>query len=273
MASENNPSTKAISPKRIAFIVVPAAILAWMFFHPDKVASIAEADPDAVIQAAKLLPGLRENTGTVRLKFNQVNVYGTTVREVAISKAAQGVALKNSRRYDPKNSTAVVEENSSLYMGPVPLLRHRRFALRFVGNLFPFALWTTAKFTALNAQASPDFPHKVGARFTAKSAYRSTDDDRGFETGSFSSSCEVLEQAEANRLLPSLSGNAFRFRCLEEWQGTGETDKDAWSYEEWYLEDLGVMFTTKDEYLGSTQRTSDIDSTITTRQLVEVSIE
>lgn len=141
------------------------------------------------------------------------------------------------------------EQASGLYAGPIAVLRFNRDWPPLIGDLLPYALWTSTRITELAVEERHEFPHASGGRLLARVTYEDRyADGELVQTERVRLRCDVEKLADAASIHASLGGKAALIRCQEEREpggrSTGPKHPDTYSYEKvryshWYVLDSG----------------------------------
>lgn len=209
--------------------------------RPDKVAELGEVDSRLVTEASALLPQVKSPTSQVTVKYLEQSLEDESLRRLVERSVAPFASRADWKAYHPKNNVGVLEESSTLYIGPITLVRHMRVPIPIFGDLLPNFNWGSMKLTAIKGESSPDFPWKVGTVFVA-----SLDFDHYYSNGEKSHpeqvelACVSSEKVEANTLHPSFRGDAVKVVCRSSDVRLGPPSETE-TRESWYLRDPEII--------------------------------
>ncbi len=244
-----------------------------MFLRPDKAADLADADPAMLSKVAELLPQVKAPGKTVAVKYLTQSDGVEASRKLLAEAASPSVARKYGKAYTARNAVGLKQESTGLYIGPVGLIMHLRVPVPLFTELMPGSFWRTSVLRKIEAQPSPDFPWKLGSRFSANAVY-----DEYFSNGEkgdpsmLSMDCLAFEQIDASQVHSSLRGRAMKVRCEQKSGGSKSKVQSIERLESWYLEELQLSL----PYLYENNFPGDEffppDHELSTREVVEISV-
>jgi hypothetical protein len=187
--------------------------IAWMILRPDRIAQLDEVPPELIAQVEAAIPMSRPMS-TVSFRFRESSDGSLFIRDQLAEPVTPSVLRRNTKRYNAVNEIGVLDETTSLSIGPIQLVRHYREPLPLIGDLLPNHFWTTRTLKRFEARPTVRFPGVTGETFEAKlvSELRySNGKVRALEESRLV--CTSLERVPARSVHASLTGEAVKVRC------------------------------------------------------------
>jgi hypothetical protein len=204
-----------VRPRAVAAAALVAIGLgAWALFHPP-FRPDAAAVPDAV-RAELEKTGFRSTQGVISARFDSV-MSGEGYREDwASQQEIMPVDALLTEKRSRRNSKAVSQQFSGLYVGPLAAVRYMRNWPPLIGELLPYSFWFSTRMTEFVIEEHENFPHASGGRMVA----RVTNETRyGDGTPAITERsrlrCEVRTVIDAASLDARLPGRAVRIECTD----------------------------------------------------------
>lgn len=263
-------------------------VIAWMVLRPDRIAQIHEVPPELISQVQAVMGTSRPVTSTVSFRFRESADGSLFVRKQLAEPVTPAVLRRNTKRYNAASEIGVLDESTSLSVGPVLLVRHFREPLPLFGDLMPNHFWTTRVLKRFEAKPAARFPGPLGEKFEASLLFESryaNGEVKELEESRLV--CTPVERIPAHKVLASLTGEAVKVRCEESGspnsalmaslsavtQHEPEMKKAIHHVvtESWYIEDLAMSVQTLfQEELRAGDITSGELSTLRTLERVDV---
>ena len=215
----NAPKIARLSLRKFFAVVsigVFAILVTWMIFRPDRVATINELDPVVVAQVRGLFRDGAITPATIVVRFDEADDGTPYLRKMVYEPLGDLVTRRNGKRFNPANEIGVLEETSSLSIGPVLLIRHSREPIPFFGGLLPHKFWVTRTLKRIEAPPNNAYPPPLGGFFSATIWFElrsASNEVLGTEQSQLL--CKSLERGLASKLHPNLEGEAMKIRCEE----------------------------------------------------------
>lgn len=197
-----------------AAALVAIGLGGWALFHPP-FRPDAAAVPVAV-RAELEKTGFKATRGVTSVRFDSV-MSGEGYREDWASRQEIVTvdALLTEKR-SRRNSKAVSQQFSGLYVGPLAAVRYMRNWPPLIGELLPYSFWFSTRMTEFVVEERENFPHASGGRMVAKVTYETRyADGTPAITERCHLRCEVRTMIEAASLDARLPGRAARIECTE----------------------------------------------------------
>jgi hypothetical protein len=287
-------TTSASAPKnrRKYFLwtaaVVVLIVIAWMILRPDRIAQLHEVPPALISQVQVAIPTSRPITSAVSFRFRESEDGSLFVRKQLAEPVTPAVLRRNSKRYNAASEIGVLDESTSLSIGPILLVRHYRKPLPLFGDLLPNHFWNTSVLKRFEAKPAARFPGAPGEKFEALLLFESRySNGEVKELEESRLVCTSLERVPARTVLASLTGYAVKVRCEEtgppnaalatslapvaEYDAGLKKAMHLVVTESWYIEDLAMSVQTLfQEELKAGDITSGELSTLRTLERVDV---
>jgi hypothetical protein len=203
--------------RRKYFLWVGAAVVvlavAWTILRPDRIAQLNEVPPELIAQIETAIP-MSRSMSTVSFRFRESLDGSLFIRNQLAEPVTPSVLRRNTKRYNAVNEIGVLDETTSLSIGPIQLVRHYREPLPLIGDLLPNHFWTTRTLKGFEAKPTVRFPGVTGETFEAKlvSELRYSNGElRALEESRLV--CTSLERVPARSVHASLTGEAVKVRC------------------------------------------------------------
>jgi hypothetical protein len=275
-----------IQRKHFLWIGATTIVLAalWMVLRPDRIAQLNEVPPELIAQVEAAIPMSRP-TSAVSFRFRESSDGSLFIRNQLVKPVTPSVLRRNTKRYNASNEIGVLEETTSLSIGPIQLVRHYREPLPLIGDLLPNQFWTTRTLKRFEAKPTVRFPGVTGETFEAKlvSELRYSNGElRALEESRLV--CTSLERVPARSVHASLTGEAVKVRCedtgaLNAALATTLGDEAGLKKsvhvvmtESWYIEDLAMSVQTlfQEELKNSDFGSNVFNSVLRTLERVDV---
>jgi hypothetical protein len=274
--------------RRKYFLWVGAAVVvlavAWTILRPDRIAQLNEVPPELIAQVEAAIPMSRP-TSAVSFRFRESLDGSLFIRNQLAEPVTPSVLRRNTKRYNAVNEIGVLDETTSLSIGPIQLVRHYREPLPLIGDLLPNQFWTTRTLKRFEAKPTVRFPGVTGETFEAKlvSELRYSNGElRALEESRLV--CTSLERVPARSVHASLTGEAVKVRCedtgaLNAALATTLGDEAGLKKsvhvvmtESWYIEDLAMSVQTlfQEELKNSDFGSNVFNSVLRTLERVDV---
>lgn len=262
--------------------------IAWMTLRPDRIAQLDEVPPELIAQVEAAIPMSRP-TSTVSLRFRESLDGSLFIRKQFVEPVTPSILRRNTKRYNAVNEIGVLDETTSLSIGPIQLVRHYREPLPLIGDLLPNHFWTTRTLKRFEAKPVTRFPGLTGETFEAKlvSELRYSNGElRALEESHLV--CTSLERVPARNVHASLTGEAVKVRCedsgginaaLAASLATALGDEAGLKKsvhvvmtESWYIEDLAMSIQTllQEEIKGADFGSTEFTTALRTLERVDV---
>jgi hypothetical protein len=207
--------TNGILPRwAIATGAITLAILGWSTFHPAFRPDVTQISPAVRNELGKT--GFKATQGVSSAVFETRYVengpdfaFESRQKIVPIDEL---VTEKRMRRF----STALTQEFSGLYVGPIAVIRHARNWPPLIGDLLPYHFWTSSRISEFILEQKVNFPHVRGGRLVARITYENRyADGKPAPPERSRLRCDVRDVVEAASFNVRLSGAAARIDCLQ----------------------------------------------------------
>ena len=231
-------------PTAIAALAAVSA-LGWALFHPE-----LRPDPAAIsaeIRAELARTGFTSTQGVAAAEFEthqSVDGMGEQARSRQEIVPIDAVLTEKRTRRRWKGAQ---DQVSGLYAGPLTVLRFDRDWPPLIGDLIPYALWSSTLLTEFAIEERHEFPHASGGRLVARATYE--DRYAGGEvvqTERVRLRCEVEKLVDAASVYAGLAGKAALLRCTETRESTlpgpkhpGTYTNGDVQYAHWYVLERG----------------------------------
>jgi hypothetical protein len=283
----NSPKNRR---KYFLWIGPTAVVLAitWMILRPDRIAQLNEVPPELIAQVEAAIPMSRP-TSTVSFRFRESSDGSLFIRNQLAEPVTLSVLRRNTKRYNAVNEIGVLDETTSLSIGPIQLVRHSREPLPLIGDLLPNQFWGTRILKRFEAKSAARFPGVTGETFEAKLVFESrysNGDAHSLDESRLV--CTSLERVPARNVHASLTGEAVKVRCedsgalnaaladnLAKALGDEAGLKKAVHVavtESWYIEDLAMSVQTlfQEELKGGDFGSTEFTNSLRTLERVDV---
>lgn len=270
--------------------VIAIGIVAWMIFSPNRVAEIHEVPPALLAQVQAAVRLDRPLARAVWLQNGETASDGErSVRKQLAQPLTPTVLRRSNKRYRTADGIALLDESTSLAIGPIVLLRHSRVPTPVLADLLPRHFWHTWRLTKVEVKPGSTYPGKPGSKFEAtmwaEFLYENGEVRFADQT---ELSCVAIERAPARNLHAALTGEATKVRCEETGPvnpelaktlavvlGSTPIPKDAKLVgitESWYIEDLGLTVQIRHEEKVTGVPEFDGEGLVTTRTVEKVEL-
>jgi hypothetical protein len=226
-------------------VFIGLVLAGWALFHPE-----FRPDPQTVsaaVRAELAKTGFKSTQGVSAAEFvthESVDGMGEEGRSRQLIVPVDAVLTEKRTRRQWKGAQ---EQVSGLYAGPLTALRFDRGWPPLIGDLIPYALWSSTRLTEFAIEERHEFPHASGGRLVARATYEERyADGELIQTERVRLRCEVEKLADAASVHAGLAGKAALLRC----KGTRESMQpgpkhpgtyayDDVQYAHWYVLERG----------------------------------
>lgn len=244
-----------------AALALPLALAGWALFHPE-----LRPDPQTVsaaVRAELAKAGFQSTRGVAAAEFATYDsLDGMGEEGVSRQKIVPVDAVlteKRTLRQWPRSK----DQASGLYAGPLTALRFNRDWPPLVGDLIPYAFWSSTRMTEFAIDQRREFPHASGGELVARATYEDRyADGELVQTDRVRVHCQVEKVVEAASLYAGLPGKAALIRCKESIESRqpgpknpGTFSQEHIEYAHWYVLERGWSIALEGE---TTFRVNDV---------------
>ena len=209
--------------------------LGWALFHPE-----FRPDPQivsAAVRAELAKTGFKSTQRVAAAEFHTYDsVDGMGEEGVSRQKIVPVDAVLTEKR-TLRQWKRGKDQASGLYAGPLTALRFNRDWPPLIGDLIPYALWSSTLMTDFALDEQRDFPHAIGGRLVARATYEDRyADGELVQTERVRLRCEVEQIVEAASLHAGLDGKAALIRCRETMESRQAGSKHPGTYSSEHIE-------------------------------------
>ena len=195
-------------------VVIALAMVAWALFHPE-----FRPDPQTVsaaVRAELSKAGFKATQGVAAAEFETYDSVDGMGEEGVLRQKIVPVDDVLTEKRTLRHWKRGKDQASGLYAGPLAALRFNRDWPPLIGDLIPYALWSSTRMTQFAIDERREFPHASGGELVARATYEDRyADGELVQTDRVRVRCQVEKIADAASLYAGLPGKAALIRCKE----------------------------------------------------------